>query len=452
MPRQTLSRRVPLGDRHRRPPDRGRQLEQRLVALGAHPRLGLRGAERRRAATAGTAGPRTSPCVAELGFDRLPLLARVEPHRARGRRVVDRRRSTTTARQCEALLERGHRPGRHVPPLHHARAGSPTRAAGSDADDRRPLRRASASGPPAHLGGVMRAGLHDQRAEHRVDDRLPRGRVPARASSDREPAPPGQRASSCDAHRKARRRHPGRRAPGVPVGLTLAMSDYQAVDGGESKLDQIRARHGGRVPRRHRRATTSSACRPTRAPASGPTACSATEDGRADADHGLRVLARVARGHDPPGLGGHRRARCRSSSPRTASAPTTTTSGSPTCAPRSRACCDCIDDGIDVRGYTYWSLLDNFEWAFGYGPRFGIVDVDRTTFARTPEGRAPAGSAGSPRPTPWSTEPTRSLGAQGRPRSLRCRADVARRPARPGHRRPGRRWPSGTRWCRWSAS
>ena len=46
---------------------------------------------------------------------------------------------------------------------------------------------------------------------------------------------------------------------------------------------------------------------------------------------------------------------------------------------------DCIDDGIDVRGYTYWSLLDNFEWAFGYGPRFGIVEVDRTTFDRTPK-------------------------------------------------------------------
>ena len=43
----------------------------------------------------------------------------------------------------------------------------------------------------------------------------------------------------------------------------------------------------------------------------------------------------------------------------------------------------CIADGIDVRGYTYWSLMDNFEWAFGYRPRFGIIEVDRTTQRRT---------------------------------------------------------------------
>ena len=44
---------------------------------------------------------------------------------------------------------------------------------------------------------------------------------------------------------------------------------------------------------------------------------------------------------------------------------------------------DCIDDGIDVRGYTYWSLLDNFEWLLGYRPTFGLVEVDRTTQLRT---------------------------------------------------------------------
>ena len=43
----------------------------------------------------------------------------------------------------------------------------------------------------------------------------------------------------------------------------------------------------------------------------------------------------------------------------------------------------CIDDGIDVRGYTYWSLMDNFEWAFGYRPRVGIIAVDRATQRRT---------------------------------------------------------------------
>ena len=43
----------------------------------------------------------------------------------------------------------------------------------------------------------------------------------------------------------------------------------------------------------------------------------------------------------------------------------------------------CLADGLDVRSYFYWSLLDNFEWLFGYGPRFGIVDVDRTTQMRT---------------------------------------------------------------------
>jgi beta-glucosidase len=46
---------------------------------------------------------------------------------------------------------------------------------------------------------------------------------------------------------------------------------------------------------------------------------------------------------------------------------------------------DCLGEGIDVRSYLYWSLLDNFEWAFGYGPKFGLVEVDRHTFERSPK-------------------------------------------------------------------
>lgn len=45
----------------------------------------------------------------------------------------------------------------------------------------------------------------------------------------------------------------------------------------------------------------------------------------------------------------------------------------------------CLEDGIDVRGYLYWSALDNFEWAYGYGPTFGLIAVDRATMERTPK-------------------------------------------------------------------
>lgn len=44
---------------------------------------------------------------------------------------------------------------------------------------------------------------------------------------------------------------------------------------------------------------------------------------------------------------------------------------------------DAIDEGVEVHGYFYWSLLDNFEWAWGYEKRFGIVRVDYDTQQRT---------------------------------------------------------------------
>lgn len=44
-----------------------------------------------------------------------------------------------------------------------------------------------------------------------------------------------------------------------------------------------------------------------------------------------------------------------------------------------------IDDGVDVRGYFVWSLLDNWEWAEGFTKRFGLVHVDYATQRRTPK-------------------------------------------------------------------
>ena len=44
---------------------------------------------------------------------------------------------------------------------------------------------------------------------------------------------------------------------------------------------------------------------------------------------------------------------------------------------------DAVEAGVDVRGYFYWSLFDNFEWAWGYDKRFGIVRVDYDTQERT---------------------------------------------------------------------
>jgi beta-glucosidase len=45
----------------------------------------------------------------------------------------------------------------------------------------------------------------------------------------------------------------------------------------------------------------------------------------------------------------------------------------------------CLADGIDVRGYIAWTAFDNFEWIFGYRPKFGLIAVDRSTQERTPK-------------------------------------------------------------------
>jgi beta-glucosidase len=46
---------------------------------------------------------------------------------------------------------------------------------------------------------------------------------------------------------------------------------------------------------------------------------------------------------------------------------------------------DAIEDGVPVLGYCHWSLMDNFEWIFGYSEHLGLHTVDRETFVRTPK-------------------------------------------------------------------
>jgi beta-glucosidase len=50
-----------------------------------------------------------------------------------------------------------------------------------------------------------------------------------------------------------------------------------------------------------------------------------------------------------------------------------------------RAAHEAIRQGVDLRGYFAWSLLDNFEWSLGYAKRFGLVHVDYETLRRTPK-------------------------------------------------------------------
>jgi beta-glucosidase len=53
--------------------------------------------------------------------------------------------------------------------------------------------------------------------------------------------------------------------------------------------------------------------------------------------------------------------------------------------PSLRGLLDVIEDGVPVIGYTHWTLMDNFEWIFGYGFKLGLHEVDRETLERTPK-------------------------------------------------------------------
>ncbi len=138
---------------------------------------------------------------------------------------------------------------------------------------------------------------------------------------------------------------------------------------------ELRARHGGRLPRGPRRRLGRRAV--LHAPARRPRRrrrLRARAGGRAADADGLGDPPRGAASRDHQ-RGPHRSAR--STSPRTASPPPTTRSASPTCATHLAQVARALRDGVDVRGFHYWSAFDNFEWAEGYRPTFGLIGIDR---------------------------------------------------------------------------
>jgi beta-glucosidase len=282
------------------------------------------------------------------------------------------------ARQCEALLEVGVEP---VITFHHfttprwlADQGGWANPATADrfasfceraaARLRDVMRRACTINEPnivstmGHLLGVFPPGVRDRDQRRRANEVF------------------------VDAHRKAVEAIRAA-APGVPVGLTLSMDDYQAVDGGESKRDQIRRgmedvfleATGGDD---YVGVQTYSRTR------IGPNGRLAGEEGVPTLVMGYEYYpqaleATIRRawevtGGEVPILVTENGIGTDDDDQRIAFVRTAL-----------EGVLTCLNDGIDVRGYTYWSLLDNFEWAYGYAPRFGLVEVDRTTFLRSPK-------------------------------------------------------------------
>ena len=167
----------------------------------------------------------------------------------------------------------------------------------------------------------------------------------------------------------------------APVGITLAMSDWQAAPGGEAQRDALRAADEDLFLEAARGDDYLGVQTYTRRRV-GP-------DGLLDPEPGV-PLTTMGYERWPQALGATIRRAAE-----VAAVPIVVTENGIAADDDAervefvRQALDgvlgCLADGIDVRGYFYWSALDNFEWAYGYEPRFGLVAVDRQTQARTPK-------------------------------------------------------------------
>lgn len=170
--------------------------------------------------------------------------------------------------------------------------------------------------------------------------------------------------------------------PGIPVGLCLSMTDYQAEPGGEAHRDAERRVMEDQY----------------------------LEAVRGDDFIGVQTYTRMRFGPDgllPPPTGARLtmmpyeywpqalEATIRRATEITRGVPVLVTEHGIATADDAeridfvreglRGVQRCLADGIAVRGYVYWSLLDNFEWILGYRPTFGLIAVDRVTQRRIPK-------------------------------------------------------------------